>query len=277
MTEYTNKEKNIFFINDENIIKIDVTENNKQKVLIIDNLPNVESICLSSILDVYISITNCPKLVKVYVNCIHNIGYEHHGKYLYLGENLNSLKHVSIIDFNTVKFEDQVLYNLEYLKFRSVRKLICDFDNFVNLKTLKLQKIKFEEDIIFDLENVLSFTLSICSFQTLELINNEHLKKFKFYHNEYKSLKAENPISTSELVISNDYKSDMVVPYLPLCNDITEELSFYIFKKNLYDYRYNFFIENNKSKIKLIDQLSKKEVPLHKMKFKYVKKKSARK
>jgi len=270
MSAYTSQEEKVILKDNDEIISIDLNNNPNLKVLIIDNLPNLEKIDFFINEGLYVSISNCEKLTNIitlYGLLFHNV----YGSYFYLGENLKSLERINIYHFNTIKIADEVFDKLKDLTMTHIKSLICNFKNFPKLNTLALAYVEIS-DLIVDSGRISLFSLSHCSFENIEITGKGHINSFEFYNNEYKSLKTENPIKSSYLILYNDNK---VVPYIPLSDEIDDDLKFFINMDNLYDSKYKYFIERNLSKVKIYNRRHNK-ITLDDIKFNVPQKKRAR-
>jgi len=270
MSTYTSQEEKIILKDNDEINSIDLENNLNLKVLIIDNLSNLEKIEIPITEGLYVSISNCEKLKKIFTYCDY---YDVYGSYFYLGENLKYLEIISLQYFNTVKIVDQVFDKLKDLSMDYIKSLICDFKNFPKLYFLRLYHVEYE-NLIVDSERICLFSLLWCSFENIEITGKGNIKFFEFNNNNYKSLKVEQSIKTINITLYN--ADNRMIPYIPLSDEIDKILNFCIGVDNVYDYQYKSFIERNLSKINLIDYSSEEEISLDDMKFNVPQKKRAR-
>jgi len=269
MSTYTSQEENIILKDNDEILDIDLERNHNMKVLIIDNLPNLEMIIIRLTDGLYISISNCEKL-KIIITSkrLEELIY---GSYFYLGENLKSLKLIDSLFFKTLKIADEIFDKLKSLNLVHVKNLICNFKNFPKLNKLNLDYVN-TSNLIVNLETIKFFIISNCLFENIELIGKNNMDSFELLGNKYKSIKTEHPIKTKFLDL---YDKDKFIHYIPLSDDIDDVLNFHIDIDNLYDSEYKFFIERNLSKINIIDE-DYEDLTLDDMKFNIPQKKRAR-
>jgi len=271
MSTYTSQEEKIILKDNNEIIFIDLENNRNVKVLIIDNLPNLKDIHMNVNENLYVSISNCVNLDNIIYGTINHKNIEY-ASYFYLGAKLNSLKHVRLLYFKTVKIENEILHNLESLDFSYIKELICDFNNFPMLSRLTLENVS-TANLILTFETISFLVISSCSFENVEILGKYHINDFQFNNNKYKSLKIEHDIRVSNLVL---YKSsDKVIPYISLSDDIDKNLAIFINMYNVYDSQYKYFIERNLSKIYLINE-KHEQITLDDVRFDIPQKKRAR-
>jgi len=273
MSFYTSEEEKIILKDNDEITNINLARNRNLKVLIIDNLPNLEKLSIIINEGLYVSICNCVSLIGI-MTVNRDINFSECGSYFYLGENLKSLTNITLTKFKTVKFADQIFDELENANFNFIERLICDFKNFSILRQLEMLKVN-TSNLIFDSESVVYFTITCCKIDNIEILGKCNMNNFKFSNSEYKSLKIENPIKTDILnLYDKDYAK--VFPYIQLSDEIDKTLKFYINLDNIYDSQYKFFIERNSSKIEIYNYSSKEKLTLDDVKFNIPQKKSAR-
>jgi len=273
MSVYASQEEKVILKDNDEITSIDLEYNRNLKVLIIDNLPNLETVNISITDGLYVSISNCEKLTYI-TSSSRYLDYDQYGSYLYLGENLKFLDCIDLEIFNTVKIADEVFDKLESVSLSHIKSLICDFKNFPKLDDLSLEHVA-TSNLIINSETISFFIISHCSFENIEIIGNGDINYIEFNNNEYKSLKTENPIKSSHITIYHD--DNKFIPYISLCDKINDNLNLYLNINNIYDFEYKFFIERNSSKLKLLDINFKHiELDLNNIKFNVPQKKRAR-
>jgi len=271
MSTYSDEEEENVILKDNNeIISINLKHNPNLKVLIVDNLSELERINIYVTDGLYVSISNCEKLSNI--NIIECSEDDQYGSYFYLGENLKSLEIIFLDSFKILKVADEIFDKLISATLSNIKSLICNFNNFPKLEGLTLENV-VASNLIVDSEIISLVSLSYCSFENIEITGKGHINAFEFYNNEYKSLKTENLIKISYLLL---YHDNEITPYIPLSDEIYEILIFYINVDSLYDSHYKFFIERNSSKIELVNKLTLDKITLDDMKFNVAQKKCAR-
>jgi len=275
MSTYNSQEEKVILKDNDQITSIFLDSNYNLKVLIIDNISNLEKIHICINEGLYVSISNCENLKTINTYYSHFNNNNVYGSYFYLGENLKSLRRIDLSNFKTLKVADEVFDKLDSLNLSDIKSLICDFKNFPKLYELYFEHVE-SSDLIVDSERVSTLSLSHCSFENIEIIGNGNINDFDItiINTEYKSLKAENPIKTTDIAIYYNDNNKMI-PYIPLSNEIDEVLKFYVDIDNLYDYEYKYFIERNLSKVKIYTD-NYEEITLDDMKFNVPQKKRAR-
>jgi len=260
MLPYIERQTKQVFKNDYETEIISLEYDYNLKEIIIDNLPNLKRITIIINEDLYVSVSNCNRLEII--ECFSERGNCLLGSYFYIGENLNSLKSISMGYFKTIKMTDEILNNLSFLRIKNVNELLCDFKNFKNLNAIDFKNV-MTPNMIVDSNIVRNVKLSNCSFHDIEIIGGGYIYKFKFINNTYNLIHTNLPFTFSFLYLYNyDNEDSKVISYIPLDVDTvnvedldTEEIPGIYFSVNsIYDYEYKNFIEDNQS---LIDVYNK--------------------
>jgi len=272
MSTYTSQEEKVILKDNDEITYINLIDNLNLKVLIVDNLSKLERIIIHVNDGLYVSISNCGKLIDI-MSSDSQLDDDQSGSYFYLGENLKSLESIDLNHFKIVKISNEIFDTIESVHFDSIENLICDFKNFPKLKNIRMLYVT-SSDIVIDMDIIKFLLLSFCSFDNIKIIRKGHINNFDINNTEYKSLKIENPIKSTHLSLYND--DNKMIPYIPLSDEIDKILKLYINMDNLYDSEYKFFIERNLSKINLINDENYEELSLDDIKFSIPQKKRAR-
>jgi len=271
MSTYTSQEDKVILKNDDKITSINLDNNPNLKVLIIDNLSNLETVNIAVTDGLYVSISNCVNLITI-SDTHRYLNKNRYGSYFYLGENLKSLKHIELFFFKMIKMADGIYNNLKSICFVYIDNLICNFKNFPKLKSLTIPHVSTQE-LIINSNIMKNLTISDCSIDNIEILGKCHIYKFVFVNNKYKSLKIENPIKSASLSL---YDNNKTVSYIPLSDEIDKTL-LNIDKDNIYDSEYKFFIERNISKLGICNYRTSEKITLDDIKFDIPQKKCARK
>jgi len=262
MSTYSSQEEKVILKNDDKIISIDLLNNVNLKVLIIDNLSNLEKIEICINEGLYVSIYNCENLIDI-KNNVRYLEDDKTGSQFYLGENLKSLKYIDLAYYKIVKIADKIFDKLESLHLMFIQKLICDFNNFPKLDNLSLKYVN-TLNLIVNSELIYFLAISYCSFENIDIIGKDNIERVMFNNNEYKSLKTEHPIKVTDITLNND---DKVVSYIPISDEIDRSIIFYFSVDNIYDSEYKFFIKKNKSKVKIHNSQNGMRLRLKDIKF----------